>query len=165
MIPIAGDFTHTLGGSLDPKWTRLKTSSASADREKEGLRLEMGGGKYDGEPQKAVVELLCDRSSEERPRAISKEDDELEGGHENKEAEETDDGKGGILKFLSYEMVGDTKVLSLEWHTKYACEDAKDGSRDGGGGHWGFFTWFIIMWVSNRLPRSGLIMCFESSQY
>ena len=149
IIPIAGEFSTTIGGSLDPQWTRLKTSSAPDDRGKEGLRLEMGGGKYeedDGKvrPQKAVVEFLCNENDEERRRAVSRRDNEEEGPGRNKAAEETDDGEGGKLKFLSYKYVGDSKVLSLEWQTKYACENAKS---DGGksGGHWGFFTWFIIV--------------------
>ena len=151
VIPIAGEFGPTTGGSLDPKWTRLKSSSAPDDRGKEGLRLEMGGGKYKEEEdgkmhdQKAVVEFLCDKSTEERPRALSRRDDEEEGDEKDKEAEETDDGEGGKLKFLNYELVGHSQVhvLSLQWNTKYACENAKvDGK---GGGHWGFFTWFIIM--------------------
>lgn len=42
---------------------------------------------------------------------------------------------------------GEVDVLTLEWRTKFACE-----SVEGGGGketgNWGFFTWFIIMFVS-----------------
>lgn len=149
VIPIAGEYYHTIGGSLDPKWTRLKTSSAPDDRGKEGLRLEMGGGKYpedDGKvwPQKAVIEFLCNEATEEKQRSASGIDKEDEGDERNKAAEETDDGVGGKLRFLDYGYVGENKVLSLEWQTKYACENAKG---DGGkaGGHWGFFTWFIII--------------------
>lgn len=148
-IPIAGDFTTTTGGALDPKWTRLKTSSAPDDRGKEGLRLEMGGGKYeedDGKvwPQKAVVEFLCTKSTEERRMVESRRNNEEEDGGRNEAARETDDGEGGKLRFLDYGYVGDSKVLSLRWQTKYACENAtSDGGK--GGGHWGFFTWFIIV--------------------
>ena len=122
----------------------------------------MEGGKYAGtgkmRKQKAVVELLCDRSSEEKRRTFSGRDDNDEdnegggsgddedsGSRRNKEAESTDDGKGGTLKFLDYDMVGDFQVLSLEWRTKYACEDAKSEEGGSGNGHWGFFTWFIIV--------------------
>lgn len=163
IIPIAGAYTTSGaggGGQLDPKWTRLSTSSIQSDREKEGIRLKMGGGSFppkDGTPQKAVVEFLCDRKNEteEQRRAFSLKDAEEgddegndKGGKsdEEKRAEElTDDGKGGTLRFQSYEKVGDNEVLSLEWKTRYACEDNKDSGSKSSSGHWGFFTWFIIM--------------------
>lgn len=143
-IPIAGDFTISTGGALDPKWTRLKTSTRPADRDKEGVMLEMGGGRYtdDGktQKQKAVVEFLCDGRSEERRRGgVARRDDddgeEKEGDgdddEDSHEREETDDGEGGTLKFISYKDVGDDKILSLEWHTKYACEGASEGAPVG----------------------------------
>ncbi|KAL9626717.1 MAG: hypothetical protein Q9164_007811, partial [Protoblastenia rupestris] len=58
-IPIAGDYSLTTGGDLNPQWTRLKSSASSEDREKEGLRLEMGGGKFENRKQKAIIEFLC----------------------------------------------------------------------------------------------------------
>ena len=145
---------------MDPTWTRLSTSSIKSDREKEGIRLKMGGGSYPpkkGKPQKAVVEFLCDRKNEtEEPRSAfslkdAEEDDDEgndDGGktdEERRAEEQTDDGKGGTLSFLSYEGVGDEEVLSLEWKTRYACEDSKDSGSKSSSGHWGFFTWFIIM--------------------
>ena len=154
-IPIAGDILSLGGGHSDPKWTRLSTSPIQSDRDKEGIRLTLGGGLYMEKPQKAVVEFLCDRKdeSEDRMKALlSREDaDEGEDGGDDKKDEEreakkqTDDGEGGILKFMSYGPVGADEVLSLEWRTKYACEDAKDGGKKKSSSHWGFFTWFIIM--------------------
>jgi hypothetical protein len=64
--PIAGEFTatHGRGRALDPQWTRLKGSASNEDTEREGLRLELHGGKYpetkDGKPHKAIIEFLCD---------------------------------------------------------------------------------------------------------
>ncbi|MCJ1303471.1 hypothetical protein MMC08_006281, partial [Hypocenomyce scalaris] len=87
VIPIAGSYPHDSGRTLDPKWTRLKTSSSHADSEKEGIRLEMHGGMFplhDGRKQKAVIEFLCD---------TSREDEDEKNGHGK--------GKGG-LSFLSY---------------------------------------------------------------
>ena len=162
-IPIAGDYTTSGaggGGHFDPTWTRLSTSSTQSDREKEGIRLKMGGGSNpykNSKPQKAVVEFLCDRKNEteEQRKTLSMRDAEEgddegndKGGKsdEEKRAEEkTDDGKGGTLKFQSYVEVGDEEMLSLEWKTRYACEDAKDSGSKSSSGHWGFFTWFIIM--------------------
>ena len=120
----------------------------------------MGGGSYppkNGKPQKAVVEFLCDRKNEteEQRRAFSLRDTEEgddegneKGGKDDEERraeEQTDDGEGGTLRFQSYDKVGDEEVLSLEWKTRYACEDTKDGGSKSSSGHWGFFTWFIIM--------------------
>lgn len=155
-IGIAGEYMQT-GEHLDAKWTRLKSSASHGDRQKDGLRLEMNGAKYPpdktGLKQKAVVEFLCDAKEQERRRGLiaginAREEDDKEDGDEDAEdpeaGEETDDGKGGKLKFLSYENVEGVMVLNLEWTTKYACEDAKKDPVSSSG-HWGFFTWLIIM--------------------
>ena len=115
------------------------------DRGREGVELEMSGGKYQGVKQKAVVEFLCDQRSEERRRGVSLKDDEEEDGDDKDGKKTTDDGEGGTLSFTSYETVGEIKVLSLEWHTKYACENAPESDGKPSGGHWGFFTWLIVM--------------------
>lgn len=61
-----------------------------------------------------------------------------------------------------------TDVLRLTWHTKHACEGAyknpdndKGGSGDGDSdkptdesSSWGFFTWFILMYVSYYFLRT-----------
>ena len=156
VIPIAGEFSHNTGGALDPKWTRLKTSASNADREKEGLRLEMNGGSFEKKKQKAIVEFICqpdlkdeDRRRDGFVRPYEDGDDDEKDGSENSEddknGEVADDGHGGKLKFISWEEEKDVKVLRLEWDTKYACEDAKDSGDESSSGHWGFFTWFIIM--------------------
>lgn len=162
-IGIAGEFGQSTGEALNPRATRLKTSPSPTDRKQEGVRLLLHGAKYppnkDGKKQQAVIDFLCDRKDPEkrnhipevRPRdkADGDGDDDEEDPLPN-DRQETDDGEGGKLKFLSYEDVEGTQVLSLEWTTKYACEDSSAGG--GGGdksssGHWGFFTWFIIMYV------------------
>lgn len=157
-IPIAGDYTLSGGRHTDPKWTRLKTSDSQSDRDKEGMRLKIGGGSYFSglklRDQKAVVEFLCDRKDESgENRALLATDEPDDGKNvagkpndeERKKMEQTDDGEGGVLKFVSYEEVGDDDILSLEWRTKYACEDRTDEAGESSSGHWGFFTWFIIM--------------------
>ena len=160
MIPIAGDYTTSGavgGGHFNPTWTRLKGSDSPSDREKEGIRLAMGGGMYPpkkGKLQRAVVEFLCHKDAEEgrRKALLTREDEEGDDdGGENKKDDErraklqTDDGEGGTLKFISYGQVGDDEVLNLEWKTKYACEDGSGDDEGSSSGHWGFFTWFIIM--------------------
>lgn len=167
-IPIAGQYTLHQGTQLDPKITRLKTSSSASDREKEGFRLELHGLKYpadNGLKQKAVIEFLCqdkaeEKGSEERDlslttakrRAVKEEvmvkADDDDGDEEDHSAtgEVADDGHGGTLTYMAYEVVDKTKVLSLEWKTKYACENSKgDDSETKKSNHWGFFTWFIII--------------------
>lgn len=87
----------------------------------------MHGGMFpvhDGRKQEAVIEFLCAAS-----------------------AEEEDEGKGDEEgpRFVAYEPKGEeTDVLRLEWRTRHACEDDVSGGK-GKGGHWGFFTWFILM--------------------
>ncbi|KAG8528852.1 uncharacterized protein KY384_006541 [Bacidia gigantensis] len=161
-VSIAGEFSTSTGGSLDPKWTRLKTSSSTADREKDGLRLEMHGGKDDdGKKQKAIVEFICraDSGNDDRRRhstiSTTKDEDDDEDDKDgdekdddkggDKSGEIADDENGGKLKYVSWEDEGKYKVLRLEWNTKYACEDAKTGSSNSTSSHWGFFTWFIIV--------------------
>ena len=142
-VPIAGDYGLSLGGDLNPKWKRLKASDSPADREKEGVRLEVHGGKHENKKQKAFVDFLCIPKSEEGQRDLG---DFLEAEEDvDRRGEEVDDGKGGKIKFMSWEDEGDEKALRLEWHTKYACEDAVDGNDKSSSGHWGFFTWFILM--------------------
>ena len=136
-IPIAGEYSHTIGGALDPRWTRLKSSESSADRNKEGIRLQMGGGKAHGQDQKAIVEFLCiAKQGEKTLTAENKED--------HKYGSAVDDGHDGTIEILSWEDEKDAKVLRLQWKTRYACEDAKDEGSSSSGG-WGFFTWFILM--------------------
>ncbi len=155
--PIAGEFSHSIGGALDPKPLRLKSSDSTSDREKEGVRIIMNGGKHEKQKQKAVVEFLCQRDEKlEEVRRNADDEDEGEGdddgddgkGAEHDKSGETQvDGHGGTLKLVSWEdEEEDTKVLRLEWNTKFACEDS-DGTEDDGTGsaHWGFFTWLIVM--------------------
>ena len=149
--PIAGDFSLSAGGYLDPKQLRLKGSESTSDREKEGVRITLNGGSHEKQKQKAIVEFLCLRDRKRDEIRRDSQDEEDGGTGENKEhdhsGEEQDDGHGGTLKFVSWETEeSDTKVLRLEWDTKYACEDS-DGSDEesSSSGHWGFFTWLIIM--------------------
>lgn len=164
-IPIAGEYSHTQGGSLDPKWTRLKTSSATADKGREGLRLEMHGGMYKEKhgsktrkkKQKAIIEFICERTPDEDERRRDEvlrindkgEDEDQDDGDDDDVGDDRgeliEDGHGGTLKFISFEDEEEFNTLRLEWKTKYACEDSKDSGESSRSGHWGWFTWFIIM--------------------
>jgi autophagy-related protein 27 len=159
VIPIAGEYTTSHGRKLEPKYTRLKGSASNND-EKEGVLVELHGGKYpndrSGTPQKAIVEFLCDKSvtgnegfEDENallsPRSygeMRKRDDK-----EDDEPKLPDQDEYKNLKFVSYKKEGDVETLRLRWKTKFACEDAannKDPDEEQKGG-WGFFTWLLII--------------------
>ncbi len=168
VIPIAGDYTMHDGRPLDATLTRLKSSSSHADSKKEGLRLELHGGKWLERKQKAVIEFLCDMdrtglegdwsggAAKDVVRKVEKGDKDRDGDDDEKKE---DDWRS--LRFVSYGPTTDDSsedTLRLEWRTRYACEgykkgkeedgDGKSGNGNGGGSrnaHWGFFTWFIIM--------------------
>ncbi|KAF2143492.1 uncharacterized protein K452DRAFT_325997 [Aplosporella prunicola CBS 121167] len=185
VVPIAGDFQGSTGKTLDPKITRLRHSDSNADADKEGLRIELNGGKYPmnkrkGQKQKALIEFLCDNRTdgvdesqedkekekrrEERrlARLLKREeqkkdedgekDDDKDDDKDKDDDDDDDDDKDSEdkrpLKFISYKEEADqTKVLRLEWRTKYACEkrDGADSPSKTRSEHWGFFTWFIII--------------------
>ena len=144
-IPIAGEYLTSTGGHLDPKWERMNSSSSSADRERKGIRLQISGGKdEDGKKQKAIIEFLCKASAEaETSEVLTAEDEEKD----VKDGEEVEDEHGGKIRLVSWKEEHQFEVLRLEWKTQYACEDANDRGDNDSGGHWGFFTWFILMWV------------------
>ena len=166
VIPIAGEFVHD-GRYLDPRWERLHGSPSSADADTEGIRLEINGGKYpfgkkDGKSQKAFIEFLCDPERTGNEGSVDGEKVESDAIIEDQSGAAVDVGKrdsddeeepkkdpneGKSLKFISYEQDDDgkTEILRLKWYTKYACEGMADSHPTRKNGHWGFFTWFIIM--------------------
>jgi hypothetical protein len=152
------------GGAKDPQFTRLSEIEGS---ETEGLRLKISGGSWKGEhnDQKAkdaaaVIDFQCDpdrsglegistkeaqpedEKSEKRRRA------EGEGEGEGKDEGEGD-GENSSDQSLQYKSFSPNEdgvyVLKLEWRTRYACDDYQRGKEASSNGHWGFFTWMIIM--------------------
>lgn len=130
-----------------------------------GLRLELHGGTYLKQSQMAIIDLQCDpeRTGNEKSPVKKGKDDADErprnaGSDENDDPKEGDDDEdNNSLHFVSYKKEGDQQILRLDWRTKYACEsyeeDDDEGSgKDGTSKHWGFFTWFIIMYVLSTLP-------------
>ncbi|THY25835.1 hypothetical protein D6D01_04831 [Aureobasidium pullulans] len=167
VIPIAGQYAGSHGRFLDPEWTRLKNSASHDDANKEGLRVELHGGKYpfekpNGRQQKAIIEFQCDRNRTGLEGAEGDSRDKLE---EEDVAgllmrDETDDKKDdkekpaedASLQLISYKSEGEGDdefdVLRLQWKTKYACEgmtEHKPSSGNKSSSHWGFFTWFLII--------------------
>lgn len=133
----------------------MKSSASNTDKEKEGVRLEMNGGKdSDGQKQKAIVEFLCDTGTrEDRRRDLlmaEDEDDDGTGEGADKGGEEVDDEHGGKLKLVSWDVEEGTKVLRLDWITKYGCEDVKDDGTGSSSGHWGeFLVLRAVSWIGN----------------
>ena len=159
-IPIAGNYKTSDGREMDPKYTRLKNSAGNSDG-KEGVIVEMHGG-TDAEknPQKAIVEFLCDKevTGNEGFKSEALGLDGVEYGSMRRRDDNDDDDtpsmpdqdKNKNLKLQSYKEEDGTGVLRLQWKTKFACEGAADKGGDGDddgakSDSWGFFTWFIII--------------------
>jgi hypothetical protein len=173
-IDIAGTYTMQNGPKmiLAPKFELLRDSQSNSDASREGLRIELHGGRHpfdskkDGIDQRAMIEFVCDREREgdegaekdnnehaEEPKKDGEDKGEDDDKKEEKKLSRRDGEKGkcedsdASLRFCGYEdekadKDKKVKTLRLEWRTKYACEDAP---APDGGSHWGFFTWFIIM--------------------
>ncbi|KAI9711260.1 MAG: hypothetical protein M1820_002247 [Bogoriella megaspora] len=65
VITMAGEFSNKNGLYLEPQYTRLKGSDSHADADKEGVRIELHGGRYPfddrkGQKQKVFLEMICD---------------------------------------------------------------------------------------------------------
>lgn len=153
-FPIVG-FDHLGHGKKDPEVTRLKKNDPDAD----GLLVKLTGGEYRETPKSepketaAVIEFQCDpdRTGLEGLEDVAETEDDGEEkrrrdkGDEDEDEDDTDkENAGRSLKFRSFKLVDDTYILRLDWRTKYACENyVRDNPKSGG--HWGFFTWIIIM--------------------
>ena len=160
VIGVAGEYSMSHGGALEPQITRLRTS----DKNLEGLEIELHGGRYNDHKQKAVVSFICNQDFEGNEGNIAEEEALQSLSRREEDDDDNDDEDDGdkkpsdrfkqdpksALQFLSYqsEDVGKERmdVLRLEWRTKHACEkyEEGDGNLPAKGG-WGFFTWFILM--------------------
>lgn len=165
VVPIAGEYTSSHGRGLEPQLTRLKNSKSNGDSGKEGVLVELNGGRYpldksDGRQQKAMIEFECDpdRTGLEGVNGDSRDKvDDNDGEEQVRRAEEgekdgeKDDPKNkASLTLVSYRVEGEGAkeigVLRLNWKTKYACEGQTDHKPSAPkSSHWGFFTWFLIM--------------------
>jgi autophagy-related protein 27 len=159
VVPIAGDFYASHGRALDPEVSRLKDGASNSDSDKEGLLVQLHGGKYpetrQGVEQKAIVEFQCDKqwtglegfadSTERKLRRREADEDEDDG------PELPDLDKDKALQFKSYKLEGskdEVGTLRLTWKTRYACEGAIDepsAKPEKSSGGWGFFTWSLIV--------------------
>ncbi|KAL4780502.1 autophagy-related protein 27 [Aspergillus varians] len=167
-FPIVG-FEHLGSGAKDAEINRLKKD----DSDKEGLRVKLSGGEYPEEENKkknagAVIEFVCDpdRSGleglvKEEKRLLrareevedgdgvdEKDEGEGEGDGDDKDKAPFYDGSDPerSLQFNSFGKADDdTYVLSLNWKTRYACDNYLKDRGASSSSHWGFFTWLIII--------------------
>lgn len=142
-FPIVG-LDHMGYGAKDPEITRLK----KLDSEREGLQVKLWGGEYlnDKKEKKragAVVEFQCDPERSGLEGLHTQEDDEKRAQQITSDS----DSDAESLQFKSFGPGDDsTYILKLDWRTKYSCDNyLRDNKGKSSGGHWGFFTWFIIM--------------------
>ncbi|RJE23860.1 Autophagy protein Atg27 [Aspergillus sclerotialis] len=153
-FPIVG-LDHMGYGTKDPEITRLK----KLDSSREGLMVKLWGGEYitDKKEKKragAVIEFKCDpeRSGLEGLQSQEEtENPERRSFTALQKREDSGSDEGGdssrSLQFTSFGPGDDnTYILKLDWRTKYSCDDyLSDNKGKSSGGHWGFFTWFIII--------------------
>ncbi|KAF5672465.1 autophagy-related protein [Fusarium heterosporum] len=159
IIAIAGNLENAGGSRFEVTPTRLKTSESTSDKQKEGLRLVLTGGKdplsgpsKERVDQKAIIEFICDpdkegtegewvseeqysKRAEEKDDGDKKDDDKKEGdGDDKDEGESTLEHQlkhdNASLIWDGFEKEKDARVLRLTWHTKYACEKREES---GGG--------------------------------
>jgi hypothetical protein len=172
VIPIAGNLLEHGGKAFEYTATRLKSSESDSDdsaKKKEGVRLVMRGGVYEGREQRAVVEMVCDKErtgDEGEWESLDGYDPDGEKGPEEKREEDSggdkDKGKAGddevgwaerqlkkegaALVWEGYKADGEVDTLQVTWYTKYACESSGvPEEKPDASSHWGFFTWLVIL--------------------
>ncbi|EED22165.1 autophagy protein Atg27, putative [Talaromyces stipitatus ATCC 10500] len=166
VLPIAGYENSLGGGSKDIETTLLK----SIDPATEGIRVKISGGtipepelkkKY---PASAIIDFQCDpgrtgleglKNDDDLDQATDaklrrRDDGEKGDDGNNKDGDENNKPQTPSLTFQSFSLENENFILRLDWKTKYACEDYKrdnpgSGSGNSSSGHWGFFTWLIII--------------------
>ncbi|KAL5338457.1 autophagy-related protein 27 [Aspergillus crustosus] len=160
-FPIVG-LDHMGHGAKDPEIKRLK----EIDAEREGLRVRLSGGEYPVGDKKtkdagAVIDFECDPDksgleglAENVKRLLRARAESEDGNGDEKEGNEDGEDKlpfyngsnpDRSLQFKGFgKGEGDTYVLELNWKTRYACDDYLK-NREPSSGHWGFFTWLIIL--------------------
>lgn len=102
VVPIAGEYASSNGRPLEPVLTRLKNSASHGDTSKEGVRVELNGGRYpfdktSGRSQKAIIEFTCDtnRTGLEGLQGDSREKIEYEDTKASVNARAEDEDKRG----------------------------------------------------------------------
>lgn len=148
-FPIVG-LDHLGHGSKDPEIKRLK----QLDPDREGLMVRLAGGQYIDKKKErknagALIEFQCDPTRSGLEGLTTTDDRDEETKH--LQAREGDDKSGDKSQSLQFKSFGpsddDSYVLKLDWKTRYACDDYLSSKKGDSSRHWGFFTWFIVMYV------------------
>ena len=120
--------------------------------------VKLWGGEYTTDKKEkkkagAVIDFKCDPERSGLEGLKTQEDDEKAERRSFtalQKREDSDSGEGDKSRSLQFTSFGpgddNTYILKLDWRTKYACDNyLGDNKGKDSGGHWGFFTWFIIM--------------------
>ncbi|KAF2124664.1 autophagy protein-like protein Atg27 [Dothidotthia symphoricarpi CBS 119687] len=173
-IDIAGTYKTQTGRELEAKFERLRSSKSNSDAGREGVRVELHGGrlpfddKKNGLDQRAIVEFVCDKERtglegdekddgehESDPKDDDKggDDKKGDGKKEEKLRRREDGGKGKCedndhsLRFCGYEeesIAKDKNVKTLRLEWRTQYA-CEDAPAEDAGSHWGFFGWFFII--------------------
>ncbi|KAK0662948.1 putative autophagy protein Atg27 [Cercophora samala] len=150
--------------SEEPKDGKEKGEGDKKNK-KEGLKVTLKGGKYQGRQQQTVVEFRCSGLKGDEEEWESKKLVEYERVKRAAVAEDKDEGddlstperqlkkEGAALVWEGYKSDGEVDTLSLTWYTKFVCDKAvgdepekgKEPADGGESAHWGFFTWFVVL--------------------
>jgi autophagy-related protein 27 len=136
VLPIAGNIGDR---KLDAEVTRKTPSKSKEDPVVEGFQVTLHGGEYNKVKQAVTIDFICDKDR----TGLETEDGKAK-------REEKKEPSKASLQFKSYEEGTEISTLKLTWLTKAACESKNAPGGGDGSDHsasWGFFTWFIIMFV------------------
>ena len=156
-MPIAGEYGASKGRYLDPKVTRLKGGESHEDVSREGVRVELHGGKYPetraGRDQKAIIEFVCDKKVtgnegfedkdaaaeaqasavtiyEGMPKRAEKDDDPKPDDDDDDDPELPDMDKDHSLQFVSYRAEGSDSDSTDVLRLTWRTKYACEGERD-----------------------------------
>lgn len=141
------------------------------DAKKEGLRLTLQGGTYQQRAQRTVVEFRCNPDvagtegewesldeyepvkgqGEEKEKKNGRREEKKEGDESTPEQQLKKDGAALVWQGYKREKGEkdlDMDTLYLTWYTKSVCDAAADQpAPEQESSHWGFFTWFVILYA------------------
>ena len=123
--------------------------------------VRLAGGQYIDENKAkkdaaAVIEFQCDPTRSGLEGLDTSEESGQEAEEKRLRAREEISARTPSLQFKSFgPSDNNSYVLKLDWLTRYACDDYLSGKKGDSSGAWGFFTWFIVMYVS---PLVSIIM-------
>lgn len=130
-IDIAGNYVLQSGRNmqLDPKFELLRDSKSNSDASREGVRIELHGGrlpfedKKAGTDQRAIIEFVCDKERE-GDEGGEKDDNERADDGKDKEGDKKDDDKKDDDKKDSDGEKKEERLRRRDGEGKGKCEDS-----------------------------------------